>query len=71
MAKCYAVIDLNNQSGDIVPFVTADYNEIRDWAKEVGYKWNDDYEVEELPISKADIKTWAEQLKMKVLDNKD
>lgn len=69
MARCYAVIDLNNiQSGDKVPFVTADYNEIREWAKEVGYKWNDDYEVEELPIGEADVKTWAEQLKMKVIE---
>lgn len=65
MATCYVVINENNVQ-DRVEFVTANYSDIREWEIECGYEEYEDYIVEELPVGKADVKAWAEQLKMKV-----
>lgn len=51
---------------DKVAFITTDYDEIRAWAEEIGYSDEDDYLVEEVPISRSDIKVMVERLGGKI-----
>lgn len=66
-ATVYVVLDRWATWGDDkVAFITTDYDEIRAWAEETGYTDEDDYLVEEVPISRSDIKVMVERLGGKI-----
>ncbi|WP_054654010.1 hypothetical protein [Limosilactobacillus equigenerosi] len=60
----YVVLDRWAAWGDeAVAFITTDYDEIRAWAEEINYTYEDDYWVEEVLLSRSDVKAMAERLK--------
>lgn len=74
MAHIYVVIDHNNEGhGNQVAFVTPNYKEIMEWARDINYEHDidsfdiRDYCTEELPVSIGDIKLMAQQIGMKLV----
>lgn len=59
----YVVLDCWARKGDKVSFITTDYDEIRAWAEEINYTYEDDYWVEEVSLPKSDVQAMAGRLK--------